>query len=192
MPYVSLSSRLPQSGNAALTTAAVIQAVIGVEFVLAGLSKLVDAEYTRQFRAFVQGSPGATNSVLAGPIQSLVVPHLDAVAELSRLTELIAGGVLVLTALEVLRRRLSAPLGAPHGYEPLVALISAAAAFILAGLSLSIYLLEGGRVPGVNPAAAFGSPIAVELLLVTLALGLACLELARFVALRAASAMAGT
>jgi hypothetical protein len=185
MVYVSLSSRLPRSGNAALTSAAVIQAVIGTEFVLAGLSKAVDAEYARHFAGFVQASPGASHGALAGVVQLLVVPHLETVAELSKLTELFAGAVLIITALDVLRRRLAGPLGAQHGYEPLLALISAGAAFILGGMSLSIYVLEGGRLPGVNPGFAFGSPIAVELLLVPLALGIAWLEVARFVALRA-------
>ena len=184
MAHLPTTSRLPKSGNAALTSAALIQAALGAEFVLAGLSKAVDPDYPVQFRGFVRGSPGATSGALSGVIQWLVVPNLDAVAELSKVTELVAGAVLLVTALEVLRRRLSGPLGAQHGYEPLAALISSAAALVLGGMSLAIYLIEGGRLPSINPAYAFGSPIAVELLLVPLALGIAWLELARFRALR--------
>ena len=55
---------------------------------------------------------------------------------------------------------------------------------MLGGLSLSIYVLQGGRLPSVNPDLAFGLPIAVELLLVPLAVGVAWLELGRFLALR--------
>jgi hypothetical protein len=72
--------------------------------------------------------------------------------------------------------------------QRIVALVSAAAAFVLGGLSLGIYLLQGGRLPGVNPDLAFASPIAVELLLVPLALGVAWLELGRFLALRSTAA----
>jgi hypothetical protein len=90
----------------------------------------------------------------------------------------------VLGAVEVARRRVAGPVGARHSYEPLVALISAAAALVLGGLSLGIYLLQGGRLPGVTPDAAFASPIAVELLLVPVAAGVAWLELGRFLALR--------
>jgi len=50
----------------------------------------------------------------------------------------------------------------------------------------TIYLLEGGRLPSLNPGYAFGSPIAIELFLVPLAFGIAWLELARFQALRRA------
>jgi len=75
-------------------------------------------------------------------------------------------------------------LGAQHRYEPIVALASAAAAFVLGGLSLGIYLLQGGRLPSVNPDVAFASPIAIELLLVPMAVGVAWLELGRFLALR--------
>ncbi len=187
MTHSLTSSRLPRSGNAALASVALIQAVVGAEFVLAGLNKALDPDYATQFRGFVQGSPGATSGALAGPIQSFVLPNLDLVAQLAKLTELGAGAILLVTALEVARRRLSEPLGAQHAYEPAVALVSAMAALALGGMSLSIYLLEGGRLPGINPGYAFSSPIAVELLLVPLAICIAWLELARFVALRANS-----
>jgi hypothetical protein len=185
MQHSVMSARLPRSGNAALGNAALIQAVVGAEFVLAGVNKFVDAEYVTQFRGFVQASPGARGGPLSGLIEHLVLPHLDTVAQLSRSIELGAGLILVLTAAEVGRRRLAGRVGAQHAYEPLLALVSAAAAVAVGGMSLSIYLLEGGRWPGINPGFAFTSPIAIELLLVPLALGIAWLELARFSALRA-------
>jgi len=179
------STRLPRSGNAALASGAVIQAVLGANFVLAGLSKIVNPDYTTQFRGFVSASPGAATGPLAWLLSAVVLPNIELAAEVARVTELLAGLVLMLTALEVLRRRLSGPLGAQHGYEPLLALLSAAAAFVLAGVSLSIFLLQGGRLPGINPGYAFGSPIALELLLVLVAVAIAWLEIARFMALRA-------
>ena len=181
MTATVLSSRLPRSGNAALASAALIQAVLGVEFVLAGINKVLDPDFTTQFRGFVGGSAAANSGVM----QTLVVPNLDAFAQLSIATELGAGAVLLLTALEVLRRRLSGPVGAQRGYEPLLALLSAGAAFALGVMSLSIFLLEGGRLPTLGPAYAFSSPIAVELLLVPFALAVGWVELARFFALRA-------
>ena len=53
------------------------------------------------------------------------------------------------------------------------------------GVSLFVFLLEGGRLPTISPGYAFTSPIAVELLLVPLALGIGWIELVRFFALRA-------
>jgi hypothetical protein len=184
MKGVDNARRLPRSGNAALAAGALIQAALGAEFVLAGLGKVVAANYTEQFREFVEGSVGATNGPLAPLIQALVVPNIDLIAQLSRFTELTAGAVLVVSAIEVARRRFAGPLGAQHGYEPLVALVSSAAALVLGGLSLSIYLLQGGRLPEVSPDVAFSSPIAIELLIVPIALGIAWLELGRFLALR--------
>jgi hypothetical protein len=180
-----MPARLPRSGNAALASGAIIQAVLGVNFVLAGLSKIVNPDYATQFRGFLTASPGATAGPLAWVVNTLVLPNIDLAADVARYTELVAGLALMLTALEVLRRRLSGPLGAQHGYEPLLALVSAAAAFVLGAVSLSIYLLQGGRLPGINPGYSFGSPIALELLLVLVALAIAWLEIARFVALRA-------
>jgi uncharacterized membrane protein YphA (DoxX/SURF4 family) len=178
------SARLPRSGNAALAAGALVQAAVGAEFVLAGLSKLVDAQFGAQFQGFVQGSPGAKSGPLAGIIQSLVLPNAELMAQLAQWTELVAGVILVLTALEVLRRRLAAPFGAQHAYEPPLALISSVAAFSLGAMSLSIYLIEGARLPMINPGFAFTSPIAIELFLVPLAFCVAWLEFARYRALR--------
>ncbi len=184
MSQIRPQERLPRSGNAALAAGALIQAALGAEFVFAGLTKVFAPDYTQQFRDFVQGSAGANSGPLASLVHTLVVPNIDVVAQLARFTELIAGAVLLLSALEVARRRFAGPLGAQHGYEPVVALASTAAAFALGGLSLSIYLLQGGRLPSVNPNFAFASPIAIELLLVPMAMGVAWLELGRFLALR--------
>jgi hypothetical protein len=186
MAHHLIATRSPRSGNAALASGALVQAAVGAEFVLAGLNKVVNPNYAQQFAGFVSGSPGAGGGPLAPLIQGLVVPHLGVAAELSRWTELGGGAVLLITAVEVLRRRLAAPLGSEHAYEPVAALLSAVAAFLLGGMSLAIYLLEGGQLPTINPGYAFSSPIAIELLLVPLAFGIAWLEFGRFRALRRA------
>jgi hypothetical protein len=48
-----------------------------------------------------------------------------------------------------------------------------------------IYLIQGGGLPKISAASAFGSPIAIELLIVPLAFGIAWLEFGRFRALTA-------
>jgi hypothetical protein len=183
MYRIRTAPRLPRSGHAPQAAGAQIQAALGAVFVMAGLSKVVAPDYAQQFRSFVLGSAGASGGPLSSLVQTVIVPHIDVVAELARFTELIAGGVLVVSALEVARRRFSGPFGARRRFEPLVALVSAAAAAVLGGLSLSIYVLQGGRLPSVNPDLAFVSPIAIELLIVPLAVGIAWLELGRFLAL---------
>jgi hypothetical protein len=182
----SMSARLPRSGNAALAAGALIQAALGLEFLLAGLSKFIDAEFTAQFKSFVEGSPGAKHGVLAPIIQALVIPNVALAADLAKFTEVAAGAFLLAAALEVARRRFAGRLGMQHPYEPVVALVSSVAAATVGGLSLSIYLIEGGGLPMINPGFAFGSPIAIELMLVPLAFGIAWLEFGRFRALRAA------
>jgi len=185
MSLIRTDTRLPRSGNVALAAGALIQAALGIEFVFAGLAKLTAPEYTQQFRDFIQYSAGATSGPLSSLVQTLVVPNVELVAQVARVTELIAGAVLVISALEVARRRFAGPIGAQHGYEPGLALISAAAAMVVGGLSLSIYLLQGGQLPSINPNFAFASPIAIELLIVLMAVGVAWLEIGRFLALRA-------
>ena len=101
------SARLPRSGNAALATGALVQLALGAEFVLAGLSKAVDADFTTQFRAFVQASPGAKMGLLAPIMQGLVVPNAELMAQFAKWTELLGGLILVAVAVEVLRRRLA-------------------------------------------------------------------------------------
>jgi hypothetical protein len=176
--------RVPRSGNAALAAGALIQAALGLEFLFAGLNKAVNPNYVQQFSGYVQGMPGSTSGPLAAVIQMLVVPHLELAAQIAKFTELGAGAVLLITAMEVARRRFSGRLGAEHAYEPLVALLSAVAALTVAGLSGTIYLIQGGRLPTIDPSFGFSPPITVELLVVPLALGIAWLEFGRFRALR--------
>jgi hypothetical protein len=172
------------SGNAALAAGALIQLALGIEFVLAGLSKVLDPEFAAQFEQFVAASPAAHSGILAPLLQGLVLGHATIAAQIATFAELGAGVVLVVSAIEVARRRFPGRLGSQHSYEAAVALLSACAAVVVAGLSAAIYLIEGGGLPRISGASAFGSPIAIELLLVPLAIGIAWLEIGRFVALR--------
>lgn len=184
MRVLSPSHRLPRSGNTALAAGALIQVTLGLEFVLAGLNKFLDPHLVSQFSAFVAAQPGATTGFLAPLVQGLVLPHAGWAAYLAALTELTAGGVLLLSTFEVWRRRFSGTFGSQHGYEPVVALLSACAALAAASVSGLIYVLQGGGLPVLGTAAAFESPIAIELFVVPVALGVAWLEFGRFRALR--------
>ncbi len=183
MNTLHATPRLPRSGNAALAAGALIQAALGTEFILAGLSKIVDANFVAQFKTYVENSPGAKAGPIAPIIQTLVTPNIAIAANLARFTEFAAGVVLLVAAVEVARRRFAGSLGSQHTYEPIVALASSAAGIAVGGLSLMIYLIQGGGLPKISAASAFGTPIAIELLIVPLALGIAWLEFGRFRAL---------
>ncbi len=184
MRAVGSERRLPRSGNAALAAGALIQAVLGVEFVLTGLSKVVDPHYLVNFRAFIEASPGSHRGLIAPLLQALVLPHPMIAAEVANIGELAIGVILLVAAAETARRRFSGRLGAQLGYEPAVALAGAAAGLGLAAISLTIFLIQGGALPSVNPARAFASAMPVELLMVPLGLGMAWLEGGRYLALR--------
>jgi hypothetical protein len=181
---IGSGGRLPKSGNTALAAGALIQAVLGIEFLLTGLSKAADSNYVANFKAFVATSPGAHRGLIAPLVQALVTPHLAIAARLAEFGELAIGVILLVAALETARRRFAGRLGAQLSYEPAVALAGAAAGLGLASISGTIFLLEGGILPTVNPAFAFSSAIPVELMMVPLGLGIAWLELGRFAALR--------
>ena len=165
-----------------------MQAILGIEFLLGGLNKLADPQYVAHFRDFASSSASLVGGPLAALVRWLVLPNVTVMAQLTRFIELTAGLVLVLVAAEVARRRFGGRLGARHGYEPAVALAGFLAALVLSGLSLTIYLLQGGGLPHVNAGLAFGPPIAIELFNVPVALAVAWMELGRFVALRGAAA----
>jgi len=178
------AKRLPLSGSMALAAGAFIQAILGVEFLLSGLNKIADPRYVDDFRSFVSLSPGAHHGPLAPLVTGLVLPHLNLAAYLAMFTELSVGVVLLIGAVEIARRRLPGRLGAEHGYEATLALLAAAAGLVLAGFSFTIYLLQGGTLPSIQPGRAFSSAIPVELLLVPLGLGIAWLEWGRYGVLR--------
>src|SRR5437879_3003369 len=171
--------RLPASGNTALAASALIQAALGIEFFLSGLNKFADPNFVRNFKLFVDASPGTHTGVLAPLIHSLVQPNIAFFAGLTKYAELGLGIVLLLGALEVGRRRLSGRAGAEHGYEAPVALIAALAGLAAASLSLSIALLMGEQLT-ITPGRALTTAIPVELLLVPLGIAVAWMEFGRF------------
>jgi hypothetical protein len=160
-----------------------IQAALGVEFFLSGLNKLADPNFVRNFRIYVDASPGTHTGLLAPLIQAIVQPNIAFFAELTKFIELGLGIVLLLGAIEVGRRRLSGWVAARHGYEAPVALVAALAGLGAAGLSLSIALLMGQQLPAIMPGRALTTAIPVEQLLVPLGIAVAWMEFGRFRAL---------
>src|SRR5919204_1127505 len=176
----SRAHRIPASGNAGLAASALIQAALGMEFFLSGLNKFADPNFVRNFKLFVDTSPGTHTGVLAPLIHSLIQPNIAFFAQLTKFTELILGIVLLIGAIEVGRRRFSGPIAAQHGYEAPVALIAALAGLAAAGLSLTIALLMGEQLPTITPGRALTTAIPVELLLVPLGVAVAWMEAGRF------------
>jgi hypothetical protein len=179
-----LTRRLPASGNTALAASALIQAALGIEFTLAGLDKVADPMFVANFDAFVRANPGASSGILAPIVQILVLPHIAVAATLIKFAELLIGPTLLVGAAEVARRRFAGRFGVQRGYEAVVALIASMAGLGAAGLTLSIFLLEGGVVPSIMPGRAFDTAIPVELLIVPFGLSIAWLEFGRFLVLR--------
>ncbi len=178
------SKRLPASGNSALAASALIQAALGLEFTLSGLNKLANPHYVANFNAFVRSTPGARGGILSSLVQLLVLPHIGLFAGLIEVTELLVGAILLIGAVEIGRRRFSGRLGAQHGYEAPVALVSALAGLAAAGLALSIGMLMGEGLPAIMPGRDLTTAIPVELLIVPLGIAIAWLELGRFLVLR--------
>jgi len=179
--------RLPASGNAALAASALIQAALGLEFLLSGLNKFADPNFVANFGTFVRSSPATGHGVLSPFIQSLVLPQLGVWASLIKFTELTLGLVLILGASEIARRRFQGRYARQYGYEAPVALLAAVAGLAAAGLSFSIFLLNGGVFPTITPGRAFTSAIPVELLIVPLGLAIAWLEANRYLVLSRAT-----
>jgi hypothetical protein len=175
-------TRTPQSARVGAAAGALIQAILGLEFLLGGLNKVFAPDYVAHFKDFASSAPGAQHGAFSQIVQVVVLPHVGIMAQLARFTELSAGIVLLVTAAELARLQFTATPG--RRLQPAVALVTATAAAAIGGLSLTIYLLQGGMIPGVNPALAFGPPIAIELFNVPLALGISAMEFSRFLALR--------
>src|SRR5437899_5825252 len=92
-------------GNAASAVAMLIQAMLGLEFLLGGLNKLFAPDYVAQFKDFISSAPGAQQGAFSQLVQVVVLPHFGIMAQLARFTELSAGIVLLVTAAELARRQ---------------------------------------------------------------------------------------
>jgi len=112
-----------------------------------------------------------------------VLPNIGIFGSVIKYTELILGLVVLVGAGEIGRRRFQGRFAAQHGYETPVALVAALAGLTAAGLSLSIFLLNGGVLPTITPGRAFTSAVPVELLIVPLGIAVAWMESGRFRAL---------
>ena len=176
--------RIPSSGSAGLAASALIQAALGIEFLLSGLNKFADPNFIGNFSEFVNASPGTHTGLLAPLIHAVIQPNIQVFAELTRYSELILGIVLLVGAIEVGRRRLAGRIARPHAYEAGVALVAGFAGLATAGLSLTIALLMGEPFPTIMPGRALTTAIPVELLLVPLGIAVAWMEFGRFLVLR--------
>ena len=180
--------RIPASGSAGLAASALIQAALGVEFLLSGLNKFADPNFVVNFTAFVDASPGTHTGMLAPLIHTVIQPNISLFAESTRYIELILGMVLLIGALEVGRRRLGGRIARPHAYEATVAVVAGFAGLATAGLSLTIALLMGEPLPTIMPGRALTTAIPVELLLVPLGIAVAWMEFGRYLVLRSDAA----
>jgi hypothetical protein len=176
--------RIPASGNAGLAASGLIQLALAIEFLLSGLNKFSDPNFTQNFTQFVAASQGTHTGLLAPVIQTFIQPNIAFFAVLTKFTELSLGIVLLIGAVEVGRRRLSGPIGDEHGYEAPLALMAGLAGLAAAGLSLTIALLMGEQLPTIEPGRALTTAIPVELLLVPLGIAVAWMEFGRFKVLR--------
>src|SRR5438445_13721986 len=79
--------RLPASGNTAFAASALIQAALGIEFLLSALNKFADPNFVANFTLFVNGSPGTRAGILAPLIHSLVLPNIPSIAALTKCTD---------------------------------------------------------------------------------------------------------
>jgi hypothetical protein len=182
-----VDNRLRTGGSAAVAVA-ILELLVGIEFLLGGLSKGIDRNYIRTFTSFVTSSPGTHNGPIASLLQALVVPHPQVAALAIEVTEIAIGVILLVAAEEAIRRRISGRLGAPQAYESVVAFLGGLAGLGVVAVQAGIYLLSGGGLPGIDPANAFMSPIGENLLLVFLGLVIAVFEFGRFGTLQRAAA----
>jgi hypothetical protein len=173
-----------QASRATVAASALIQATLGIEFVLSGLDKFADPHYLADFNQFVRVNPGATSGLISGLVKMVVVPNTTIFAVAVQFSELAIGLMLLIGALELSWRGFAGRLGSNYRYQSAIALMSTLGGLAVAGLTLSIALLMGEPVPTVMSVNAFTTAIPVELLLVPFGIGVALIEAGRFMAIR--------
>jgi DoxX len=170
--------------RATVAASALIQATLGIEFVLSGLDKFADPHYLADFNQFVRVNPGATSGLISGLVKTLVVPNTAIFAVAVQFAELTVGLMLLIGALERSWRGFVGRPGSDYRFQSATALMSTLAGLAVAGLTLSIALMMGESLPTVMSVNAFTTAIPVELLLVPFGIGVALIEAGRFIAIR--------
>lgn len=169
--------------GAAFGSAALAEAILGLEFVIGGLNKYLATNFAASFKSFVDASVSTHGRVLTPIVQVVIIPNSALFAELARLSEL-AGGLMLLFAAGDTFRRQVARTARGGAFETWVSVLAAVAALALGGLSLTIYLLKGGTFPVVDTRLALAPPVQVELVNVALALAVVWFGIGRFLELR--------
>lgn len=164
--------------------AALIQATLGLEFLLSGLDKFADPHYVADFAQFVRVNPGAMSGPTAVLVKAVVLPHLTIASVAIQVVEVTLGVLLLVGAIDLAWRGFFEHRPWRYGYQAAVALTGALAGIGVAGLSLSIALLMGEQLPAVMSVNAFTTAIPVELLLVPVGIGVALMGAGRFTAIR--------
>ena len=175
-----------------IAASTLIQATLGLEFILSALDKFADPRYGADFAQFIRVNPGAISGSLSVVIRAIVLPHLALSSVAIQLAELTVGLTLLVGAVELAWRGVSDRLVSAYRYQLAVSLSSALAGLAGSGLALSIALLMGEQLPSVMSVNAFTTAIPVELLLVPLGICVALFEGGRFLALRRLGQTHGT
>lgn len=148
-----------------------LQAVIGVEWLVSGVDKVLSGSFPRALGVtLADGIKGNPNGWYVGLLQALVLPHSVVFGYLIEIAEVVAGSVLIAGALLLLTRFHAR---GERRFRLEVGLVGAAvvAALTCAFLCLNFRFWMGdGLLPGLDASHPFNEGIDLDTLMVGLAL----------------------
>jgi thiosulfate dehydrogenase [quinone] large subunit len=160
---------------------AAVQIVLAYEWLLSGINKILNPNFTLQLGATLQQNiSGNPYGWYSGLLRAVVLPHAGTFGILTELGEVSIGLTLLGSALLWLRR--------PHSRLAVIA--GKVACLALAGailLPLNFFFMSGDPVPWVNPGNAFNEGVSIDALIPLLS---ATLLVANLRAVRTASRFA--
>lgn len=147
--------------RAGLVGLLVVQILIGYEWLVSGVTKLVDGGFPRGLAAELRGGSQAAPSFYRSFLDSVVIPHGQLFGYLVEIGELIGGAALIAAAVVWLVRwnRLSVT------WQTGVLAVTAVASLIGIFMNVNFHLANGGTHPWLIPPSGFDEGVDLDSLM---------------------------
>ena len=138
-----------------------VQLAIGYEWLISGLTKVIDGGFPQGLAGELQDSSTAAPSFYKSFLDNAVIPHGQVFGYLVEIGELIGGIALIAAALIWLTRWDRLPLG----WQQTVLVVTAIASLVGIFMNVNFHLANGGTHPWLIPPSGFDEGVDLDSLM---------------------------
>lgn len=160
-PNADISPPDPDLACAGLVGLLLVQILIGYEWLISGLTKVIDGGFPQGLAVELRGSTQAAPAFYKSFLDNVVIPHGELFGYLVEIGEVVGGVALVAAAVIWMLRwpRLSV------GWQTSVLLVTAIASLVGVFMNVNFHLANGGTHPWLIPPSGFDEGVDLDSLM---------------------------